>query len=222
MVRVQPRRTVVLVAFALIALIVELTGRSFTSRLDRALHVKPFASTNTSYYPFLLAGVKFAAALGLAALAWRIARARATAAAGERVLAAIGHRAPRTAPKVRLRLSPRLWLASFAATSLWYLLQTDLERLADGRWPLLAPWLHTSALPVFAVLAVVAAIGWRAVAAWVSEYESYAEATLARARRMLRHGAPTELRSRALPISALDPRSLFGLAFESRPPPLPA
>jgi hypothetical protein len=220
MLRAQRRRTIALVSFALLALVAEVTGRSITSRLDRALHVRPFTSTDTSYYPFLLAGVKVAAAVGLAALAWRVARARATAAAGERLLAAIGHRAPRRAPKMRLRLSGRLWLASFSATSLWYLLQTDVERLAGGRWPLLAPWLHTSALPVFAVLAVVAAVGWHAVTAWVAEYEQYAEATLACARRMLRPSTPALLPRRANPTTILAPRSLFGLAFESRPPPL--
>jgi len=205
--------------FALLALVVELTGRSITARVDRALHVQPLASTSTSYYPFLLAGVKVAAALGLAALVWRVARARATAAAGERVLAAVGHRTPRAAPRMRLSVSPRLWLASFVATSLWYLLQTDLERLASGRWPLFAPWLHTAALPVFAVLAVLAAVGWRAVACWLSDYESYAEATLACAKRMLRPAVPAALRGRAGAASRLAPRRLFGLAFESRPPP---
>ena len=220
MVHVQRRRSGALAGFALLALVAELTGRSITSRLDPALNVAPLASTNTSYYPVLLAAVKLAAALGLAALAWRVARARATAAAGERVLAAVGRRSTRPVPRLRVQLSGRLWVASFAATSLWYLLQTDLERVADGRWPLLAPWLHTMALPVFAVLSVVAAVGWRAVAAWVAEYEDWAESTLARAHRLLRAAAPPVRRARPAPDAA--PRRLFGLVFESRPPPLPA
>ena len=37
------------------------------------------------------------------------------------------------APRVRLTLSPRLWLASFAATSVAYLIQTDVERVAVAR-----------------------------------------------------------------------------------------
>jgi hypothetical protein len=205
-------------AFALLALIAELAGRSITARVDRALHVAPLASTEASYYPFLLVGVKIAAALGLAALAWRIVRAHSTAAAGERLLAAIGHRRPQPAPRVRLRLSPRLWLLSFVATSLWYLLQTDVDRLAAGRWPLFAPWLHTYALPVFAVLAVLVAVGWGAVARWLTECEDYAAATLACVRRMLRSAFVAPVASQA--EDERGPRRFFGLSFESRPPPL--
>ena len=80
-------------------------------------------------------------------------------------------------PRLRLELSPRLWLASFGATSLWYLVQNDAERLSQGRWPLLAPWLHTYALPVFAVLSVLLALGWGAVRNWLLEVERYAAAT---------------------------------------------
>ncbi len=217
---VQRRRTGALAAFGLLALVAELTGRSITGRLDRALHVTPLAATDTSYYPCLLGAVKLAAALGLAALAWRVARARSTAAAGERLLAAVGRRSPRPVPRLRIQLSGRLWLASFAATSLWYLLQTDAERVANGRWPLLAPWLHTIALPVFAVLSVLLAIGWRAVSAWLAEYEDYAELTLAHARRLLRAAAPPVRRARSAQVEA--PRRLFGVVFESRPPPLRA
>ena len=35
------------------------------------------------------------------------------------------------------------------------------DSMVDGRWPLFAPWLHTYALPVFAVVAVVVALAWR-------------------------------------------------------------
>ena len=206
--------------FALLALVAELTGRSLTGRIDRALHVAPLAAQNASYYPFLLAAVKVVAALGFASLAFRIAHARATAAAGERVLAAVGHRAVARTPRLRLTLSPRLWLASFVATSLWYLIDTDADRVYAGRWPLLAPWLHTYALPVFAVLAVVLALGWGAVRRWLAEYDRYAAATLACARRLLRTGALPARRVR--PVDDHGPRRLFGLAFESRPPPFTA
>ena len=118
-------------------------------------------------------------------------------------------------------MTPRLWLASFAATSLWYLLQNDTERVSQGRWPLFAPWLHTYALPVFAVLAVLLALGWGAVRDWLAEVERYAADTLARVCRILRGprraAAPGP---RAADVRA--PRRLFGIAFESRPPPLPA
>ena len=69
---------------------------------------------------------------------------------------------------MRIDLKPRLWLAAFTVTSLFYLAQTDAERIAIGRWPSLSPWLHTSALPVFAVLAVVMALLWAAVQRWLS------------------------------------------------------
>jgi hypothetical protein len=212
------RRSTAIAAFSLLALIAELLGRSATMRVDRALSpVDPLATTTTPYYPFLLAGVKVLGALAAAALAWRLLRAHATVRAAERLLATIGHRRLRYRPRPRLRLSARLWLASFAATSLWYLLENDAERVSQGRWPLLAPWLHTSALPVFAVLAILLAISWAAVRDWLADVESYACATLAHARSIL-PGAPPGPRTRHADERA--PRRLFGLVFESRPPPL--
>ncbi|MGN6188480.1 MAG: hypothetical protein ACTHOE_06245, partial [Conexibacter sp.] len=129
-------------------------------------------------------------------------------------------KAPAPAPRVRLDLAPRLWLAAFLATSTFYLLQTDAEQVAVGRWPLFAPWLHTSALPVFAVLSVLVALAWSAVASWLHEYERYAEDTWAQACSPGR-AAPAPARYARTEIQA-PPRKLFGLAFECRPPPLPA
>jgi hypothetical protein len=208
------RRSIAAAVFALLALVTELVGRSITIRVDRALHVTPLATPTTPYYPVLLAALKVLVALAAAALVWRLLRAHATATAAERLVAAIGHR-----PRLRVRFSPRLWLASFAATSLWYLAQNDAERVSQGRWPILAPWLHTYALPVFAVLAVLLAIGWAAVRDWLADVEHYAAVTLARAVRILRPAAHAR---RARPADDHAPRHLFGLAFESRPPPLPA
>jgi hypothetical protein len=205
--------------FGLLALITELTGRSVTLRLDRAFHVEPLAAPMTSYYPFALAAVRLLAALGLAAVAWRLVRAHANAAAGETLLRTTGHHRFRR-PRLRLSLSPRLWLASFGATALWFLIQNDAERLSEGRWPLLAPWLHTYALLVFAVLSILLALGWGAVRNWLHEVERYAAATFARVCRMIRGEALPGCRSHASP--ELGPRRLFGDAFESRPPPLPA
>jgi hypothetical protein len=115
--------------------------------------------------------------------------------------------------------SPRLWLLSFFVTALFYLVQTNAERLSSGRWPLLAPWLHTSALPVFAVLAVLVAVVWGAIAGWLADYERFAEATVAQAQRVAR--TPPSLPIRRA-TEGRPPRRLFGLAFESRPPPAPA
>ena len=126
------------------------------------------------------------------------------------MLAAVGKDAA-PLPRLRLDLSPRLWALAFLTTSTFYLVQTDAEQAASGRWPLFAPWLHTSALPVFAVLAVLVALAWGAVASWLREYERYAEDTCARAGRVghgggelprVAHARPTARR----PARALRPR----------------
>jgi hypothetical protein len=213
------QRLLSVLAFGLLALVAELVGRSLTHRLDLGRHVAAPGYAGADYYPFLLAAVKVGIALLLARLAWRFARAHAAARAARRLLAAVGTR-PARAPRFRVVLSGRLWLASFVVTALFYLVQTDAEEISSGRWPLLAPWLHTSALPVFAVLAVFVAVVWGAVAGWLADYERFAEATVARADR-----AVDDLKAPPVdrPADALGtPRRLFGLAFESRPPPAPA
>jgi hypothetical protein len=206
-------------AFALLALFAELVGRSLAHRLDVGRHVASPSYSTADYYPFLLAGVKLGVALLLARLAWRFVRARASARTGRRVLAALGKQ-PSPAPRVRLDLSPRLWLLSFTVTSVFALVHVDADRAVSGRWPLLWPWLHTSALPVFAVLAVLVALVWGAVSRWLNEYERYARDTCARAERLAGAGVPPRAQPRE--HVSLPPRKLFGLAFESRPPPLAA
>jgi len=204
-------------AFGLLALVAELLGRSLTHRLDVGRHVESPSYSGADYYLFLLAFVKIGVALLLARLAWRFVRARSSTRAARRILGAVRHG---RAPRPRLELSPRLWALTFATTSLLFLVQNDLERIASGRWPLFAPWLHTSALPVFAVLAVLVALLYGVVARWLTEYELYAEATLAYAHRLVAsERQPLPRRSDRV---ALPPRRLFGLAFESRPPPAPA
>jgi hypothetical protein len=204
-------------AFALLALIAELAGRSLTHHLNVGRHVGSPSYAGADYYPCLLAGVKIGVALLLARLAWRFARAHAAARAGRRLLAAVGGRPSRAMPRIRITLSARLWLAFFVVTTLIYLVQTDAEGLSAGRWPLLAPWLHTSALPVFAVLSVASALIWGIVAGWLADYERFAEATVAHARRAAT-AAPGLPVGRGADARAT-PRRLFGLAFESRPPP---
>jgi hypothetical protein len=208
-----------IVTFGVMVAIAEVAGRSLTARIDRALHLDPLAPAGASYYPFLLAGVKIAGALTLAALVARAFRAWATADAGRRLLAAAGHgHAP--SPRLRPGLSPRVWAAAFAATSIIYLVHSDAESAAAGRWPLFSPWLHTYALPVFAVLAMVVALAWR-LASFLHEIEDFAGRTLERVRRILTGSSRTRKRH-ARPSDDSAPRRRFGLAFESRPPPLPA
>ena len=202
------QRALARLALIFLALVAELVGRSLSHRLDFGSHVATPSYSGADYYPILLAVVKFGIALMLARLAWRFVKAsRLLGAHGS------GYR-----PRVRIELSPKLWLGSFAATSLIYLVQVDAEGISSGRWPLLAPWLHTSALPVFAVLSVVVAVVYRAVEQWLAEYETYAHETARRASRR----TATLPTPRASLDDLIAPRSLFGLAFEVRPPPLAA
>jgi hypothetical protein len=190
-----------------------------TAHVDRALHVAPLANSDAAYYPFLLVAIKVVTAFALAALTARAMRARATAGAGGRLLQAVGQR-HRRAPRLCATLSPRIWFASFVATSTVYLLQTDIEGAASGRWALFSPWLHTYALPVFAALSVVVAFAWR-FARWLYDVEDFAHSTLEHVRRILTVTAPPRPRY-ARPGDDAAPRRRFGLSFESRPPPLPA
>jgi hypothetical protein len=213
------QRLLARLALVLLALIAELAGRSLTHRLDFGRHVAAPSYSGADYYPILLAVVKVGAALMLARLMWRFVRARSVARAAHRLIAAEEPTTRVRGPRVRLELSPRLWLLSFIVTSLIYLLQMHAEGIPAGRWPLLAPWLHTSALPVFAVLSVFVALLYRTVELWLSAYESYAAETAARASRL----GSVEPSMPRVPIAELvTPRSLFGLAFEVRPPPAPA
>ena len=213
------RKTTQVAVFGLLTLVTELTGRSITARLDHRVHVDPLAAPVAPYYPFLLAGVRLLAALALAGVAWRLLRAHATANAGEALLRTLGQRRFRP-PRLRLTLTPRLWLACFGATALWFLVQSESERLSSGSWPSLDPWLHTYSLPVFAVLAVLLACGWGAVRTWLAEVERYAAATFARVCRAIRGDGVVVRCTR--PRDDRAPRRLFGVVFESRPPPLPA
>jgi len=205
MTRRRRERQLAGLALALLALVAELAGRSLTHRIDIGRQVGRVSYSHADYYPFLLAGVKIGVALMLARIAWRFAKAR-------RVASVLG-----VSPRVRFELSARLWLASFVATSTIYLVQMDVERAFAGRWSLFGPWLHTSALPIFAVLSVLVAVLFRSAELWLRDYEQLAARAVAFARRVLAPPAPP------VHVSAgFTPRSLFGIAFESRPPPLPA
>ena len=106
-------------AFGLLALVAELAGRSLTYRIDVGRHVEAPSYSSADYYPALLIAVKAGLALMLARLAWRFAKARATARAARRLAEALGGSHLSCAPRVRIELSPRLWLVSFAVTSSW-------------------------------------------------------------------------------------------------------
>ena len=206
-------------SFALLALAAELAGRSLTVRLDLGRHVPTPSYAGADYYPFLLAAVKIGIALMLAALTWRFIRARAAARGARRLLVRVGGR-PHDVPRMRVRLSVRSWAVAYALTAGFYLVQTDSERFAAGRWPLMSPWLHTSALSVFAVLSVLVVLLHGAVSRWLSDYERYAKDAAAAASTLLR-GVRLFIAPRAR-NDCDPPRRQFGLAFESRPPPVAA
>jgi hypothetical protein len=208
-------------AFALLVVLAEVAGRSLTGRVDRALHVAPLAPPGADYYPFLLVAVKILAALALAALLARLMRAHAAAHAGDRLLARLGHGHERRLPRLQVGVSPRIWLLSFVATSCAYLMHASADGIADGRWQLFAPWLHTYALPVYAALSVLVALAW-SLTRWVRAVEEYGERTFARVRRILHAVLDAARPRRPRPLDDLTPRRRFGLAFESRPPPLAA
>jgi hypothetical protein len=211
-----------LVTFCVLVVIAEVVGRSLIGHVDRRLHVEPLARPDASYYPFLLVAVKTVGAIAFAGLLARGARAWAKADAGHRLLNVVCHGHEHRAPRLRAGLSLRVWLASFAATSLVYLLHTDADGIAAGRWPVFAPWLHTYALPIFAGLAVVVALVWQ-FASWLYEVEEYAVRTLARVQRILTAAlTPSTRRAHSRAADDVAPRRRFGLSFESRPPPLPA
>lgn len=209
------QRLLSLLAFGLLALVAELIGRSLTHRIDVGRHVASPSYSGAEYYPVLLGVVKGGIALLLGRLLWRVLRAHSAERAALRLLGARARR-----PRLRVTLSPRLALLFFALTSVIYLVQSDAEGVAGGRWPVLSPWLHSSALPAFAVLSVVCAVVWAAVQSWLADYEEYAQATVARALRLA--GRPSLHVPRPSLIAVAPPRRIFGISFESRPPPLPA
>jgi hypothetical protein len=212
------QRSLAGLALGVLALIAELAGRSLTHRLDVGRRVGHVSYAHAEYYPFLLAGLKIAVALMLARLAWRFAKAHAAARAAGRIATAFGVRPVRRAPRVRIELSARLWLVSFVVTAAIFLAEADADQIAGGSWHLLDPWLHSSALPVFAVLSVVVAVVFRTVELLLADYEELAAEAIELVRRLTTR---TLVARRWLLSARRAPRSLFGLAFESRPPPLP-
>jgi hypothetical protein len=191
------RRWLARLALTLLVLAAELTGRSLTHRIDVGRHVASPSYHDAAYYPFLLAGVKVGVALMLARIAWRFFGAR-------RVASVLG-----ASPRLRVGLSWRLWVAAFVGTTLVYLLQVNAERAV----------LHTSALPVFALLAVFVAVIYRTAERFLGDYELMAAHAVHLLRRVAAH-RPELARPHA--TDALSPRKRFGVAFESRPPPQPA
>jgi hypothetical protein len=119
-----------------------------------------------------------------------------------------------------MTLSPRLWVAFFGLTAVTHLVHVDVEHTAQGRWALFFPWIHSSALPVFAVIAVLMAVLWSVVQRWLADYERYAEDVARRAHRLTRARPAPAVFPRV--VLAAPPRRLFGFVLDSRPPPTAA
>ena len=202
-------------AFGLLAVLAELVGAGLTHRFDLGRHVRSPGYSHAAYYPALLAAVKVGIALLLARLAWRLARAFAIGRAARHVPGVV----TRGMPRVRLTLSPRLWFAFFAVTATTFLVHADLDHVAAGRWALFFPWIHSSALPVFAVASVVLALLWSMVQRWLADYERFVEDAVRLARTLSSRPTRTPFPHVVL---AVPPRRLFGLVLDSRPPPLAA
>ena len=206
-----------LATFALLVAVAEVTGRSLTARIDRALHVAPLANSHAAYYPFLLVALKVVTALALAALLARAVRARATADAGGRLLHAVGHRDHVRAPRLRATLSPRIWFASFAATSP----STSSRPTSKGPRPAAGRSSRRGCTPTRCRSSRRSPSSSRSRGA--SRAGSTTSRTSPNARSRTCGGFSPSLRGlgRARrPGDDAAPRRRFGLAFESRPPPL--
>ena len=201
-------------AFGLLAVLAELVGAGLTHRIDLGRHVRSPSYSHAAYYPAVLAVVKVGIALLLTSLLWRMSRAHAIERAARRVTGT------RDVPRITLTLSARLWLAFFAVTATTYLVHADASRVAGGRWALFFPWVHSSALPVFAVVSVILALVWSVVKRWLADYEQFAEDAAWLARHIGRSRQATTSFPRI--VLQTPPRRRFGLVLDSRPPPAAA
>jgi Uncharacterized conserved protein len=204
-------------ALGLVAMIAELAGRSLTLRLDVGRHVGRVSYAHADYYPFLLAGVKIGVALMLARLAWRVAKAHLA-----RVLH--GTSLPRS---VRARCGVRRGCASSSRGACGFCRSSSRHRSISCRRT------RSRALPATGISSVrgctaprcrsspcsrsSVAVVFRTVELWLSDYEELARTP---SRSSAGSGRAGRRRTAVLLCKARSVASLFGLAFESRPPPL--
>ena len=221
-VRRARRRSTQVAGFALLALVGELTGRSVTLRLDRIFAVRPRVAPVASYYPFLLAGIRIAAALALAAVAWRLVRAQLAASAGESTAAR-----PRPSPSGRAA-APGLGHAAALAGGLrrHRPLVPDPERRRARLRRRVGRCSRRGSTPTRCRSSPWSRC-WSPSAGPPCATGSPRSSGTPRRRSRSPAAACASVRPLLLSVAAVRattalPASLFGESFDSRPPPLPA
>lgn len=194
----------------------EVAGRWAITQLPLVSRVPARSHDGLDAWPVIVIVAKAGLAIILASVTWRLGRAHRVALAAERLLASTGRTQSR--PDITIGLSFRVWAAAFLLMAGLYLVPTSTAELGSGCWPILAPWIHTPALPIFAIIAVLIALVWRTLSRWLEALEGYSRGLQALLRRLVR---PLARRHRTgAPFAS--PRSRFGVSFECRPPPLDA
>lgn len=191
----------------------EVAGRWLVGNLSLVEAVPRRQPRGLDAWPAVVVAAKVGIALVLGRLAWRLARAYRAALAGERILVRRGIRAGR--PLLTVGLSPRAWLSSFVAMLCLYFVPTSTSDLSAGYWQLAASRLHPQALVVFALLAIVIALLWRTIGHSLDALERYGD----RLQDLIRATYRSRSIVRRVSAACRAPRSLFGGAFQSRPPP---
>lgn len=88
--------------------------------------------------------------------------------------------------------------------------------MSSGCWGVATPWLHSQALPVFALVAVLVAVLWQTTSAWLDSLDRH----LVELRQLIRRWFGASQSGWAATCSFLALRSVAGLVHAARPPPL--
>ena len=178
--------------------------------------------SGAEYYPFLLAAVKLGVALLLARLAWRFVRAHTAARAGRRVLAAVGKSAaPAAAPAAR-PLAAALARSPSSRPRPSTSCRPTPSRPPPGAGRCSRPGCTPLRCPSSPCSPCSSrSPGARSPAGCASTSATPRTPVPAQTGSAARAEPPRVAHART-ETAAAPPRKLFGLAFESRPPPLPA
>lgn len=209
----RSRRWVGAGAFLVLALSGEVSGRWALAHLPLVSRVPHRSHTGEDAWPFLVISAKIGLAILLALLARRLVKAHRSARAAENVLSAVGCRPHRPVPI--LGFSPRVWLLSFLMMTFLDLVPRGIGAMSSGCWGLATPWLHSQALPVFAVIAALVAVLWQTTHAWLRSFDRH----VVELRRLIRSWFGASQRDWATTYSSVALCSVTGLVHAARPPP---